>query len=130
MQGTGISGLEFVGIREEYFIPGILLCRLSSKALSKWESCQTIHMAVKMEQDGRDCKSEYLLEMPRILRIANVISLELIPRAALKSMDFFPFSVTAVASKTGCNFLMQEMLPPRMIYVCLDYGLCSDRIPK
>lgn len=74
----------------------------------------------------RDCKSGYLLEMPQILHITNVISSELIPGAALKSMDFFSFPVTAVASKTGCNFLMQEMLPPWMIYACLDYGLCPS----
>lgn len=126
LQGTGISVLEFVGIREEYFISGIPLCKLKSKALSKWDNCQTICMTVKMEQDGRDCKSGYLLEMPQILSITNAISSELIPGAALKSMEFFRFSVTAVASKTDCNFLMQEMLPPRMIYACLDYGLCPS----
>lgn len=64
--------------------------------------------------------------MPQILSITNAISSELIAGAVLKSMDFFPFSATAVASKTDCNFLMQEMLPPRMIYACLDYGLCPS----
>lgn len=50
VQGTGISALEFVGIREEYFISGIPLCKLKSKALSKWDNCQTICMTVKMER--------------------------------------------------------------------------------